>query len=94
MSISLLETPLAGEVRGDSLEIGRRIAGQVARDVALRRLEPGLRRIVDEQPPDLLERDAADEILDVDTAIAERSAVAVWLGNLGFEGDNTLEALA
>ena len=62
------------------------------RGVALRRLEAGLRRVVDEQAPDLLERDAADEILDVDAAVAQRAAVAVGLGDLGLEGDDALEA--
>ena len=54
--------------------------------------QPGLRRVVDEQPPHLLERDAADEVLDVDAAVAKRTAVAIGLGDLRLEGDDALEA--
>ena len=58
----------------------------------LGRRHPRLEAVVDEQTPDLLERVVADELLDVDTAIAERRALAVGLGDLGLERDHTLEA--
>ena len=58
----------------------------------LRRRQPGLERAVHEQAPDLLERDAADELLDVDAAVAQRAALPVGLGDLGREGDDALEA--
>ena len=45
-----------------------------------------------EQTPDLLERHQSDEVLDVHPAVAKRSAVPVGLGDLGLEGDYTLEA--
>ncbi len=49
-------------------------------------------RAVDQQAPDLLERHVADELLDVDAAVAQRAALAVGLGDLGGEGDDALEA--
>ena len=52
---------------------------------------PGSKRAVDQQAPDLLERHDADEVLDVDAAIAQRAALLVGLGDLGGEGDDALE---
>ena len=43
---------------------------------------------VDQQPPDVLERDPADDVLDVDAAVAERGAFLVGLGDLGLERDD------
>ncbi len=54
--------------------------------------QAGLERAVDQQPPHLLERRLADELLDVDAAVAQRAALAIGLGDLGGEGDDTLEA--
>ena len=59
-------------------------AGRVAR--------PGSNAPVDEQAPHALVRDRADEVLDVDAAVAQRAAVAVGLGDLRGEGDDALEA--
>ena len=61
-------------------------------ELAVRRRQPGMRRLVDEQAPDLLERDVADEILDVDTAVAQRTALAVGLRDLGLERNHACEA--
>ncbi len=88
----LLELPFAREVGGDCLKVGGRISGQIERLIAGRGLEAGLRSIVDEQPPDLLERDDADEVLDVDAAVAQSATVAIGLGDLGLEGNDPLEA--
>ena len=89
----LTEIPLAGEPRGDGLKVGRRVARQVARGSTARQAgRPGSRCVVDEQPPDLLERTLPDEILDIDAAVAKRAAVAVGLGDLGLERNNALEA--
>ena len=52
---------------------------------------PGSKRAVDEQAPDLLERHVADEVLDVDPAVAERAALLVGLGDLGGERDDALQ---
>ncbi len=51
-----------------------------------------LERLVDQQPPHLLERIAADELLDVDPAVAEGTALAIGLRDLGLERNNALEA--
>jgi hypothetical protein len=47
---------------------------------------------VDEQAPDLTERDDSNEFLDVDAAVAQRTALAVGLGNLGRERDYAFKA--
>ena len=52
---------------------------------------PGSKLAVDQQAPDLLERVAADELLDVDAAVAKRRALPVGLGDLRLEGDHALE---
>ena len=63
-------------------------------EVAVRGGQARLERLVDEQPPHLLERNVADELLDVDAAVAELAAVAVGLGDLGLERDDAGEARA
>src|SRR5207244_5041898 len=52
----------------------------------------GLEAAVDEQAPDLLVRDLADEVLDVHAAVAQRAAGLVGLGDLGGEGDDAFQA--
>ena len=52
---------------------------------------PGLVGAVDQQPPHLLERHPADDLLDVDTAVAQCGAFLVGLGDLGLEGDHALQ---
>ena len=47
---------------------------------------------VDQQRPDVAEGDLADEVLDVDAAVAQRAAVLVGFGDLGLEGDDAFEA--
>ena len=60
--------------------------------MGLGRRHPGQQLAVDEQAPHLLERHVADELLDVDAAVAQRAALPVGLGDLGGEGDYALEA--
>src|SRR6266576_1709774 len=48
--------------------------------------------LVDEEAPHVLERVHTDEVLDVDPAIAKRTAVPVRLCDLGLEGNDTFEA--
>ena len=54
--------------------------------------QAGLEVAVDQQAPDLLEGDRADEVLDVDAAVAQRAALLVGLGDLRGEGDDALQA--
>ena len=63
------------------------LAGSYGLRVGHRRLEV----VVDEQPPDVLVRVVADEILDVDAAVAELAPVAVGLGDLGLDRHNAFE---
>jgi hypothetical protein len=60
--------------------------------VRLGRRQPGEEGAVHQQPPHLLERHRADQVLDVDPAVAERAAFLVRLGDLGRERDHALEA--
>ena len=53
---------------------------------------PCCERLVDDEAPDLLERDGAGELLDVDAPVPERRALLVRLGDLRLEGDDALEA--
>jgi hypothetical protein len=46
---------------------------------------------IDQQPPDLLERDRSYQFLDVYSAIAERTALAVRLGDFRGERDYAFE---
>ncbi len=57
----------------------------------LGRRHPRQQAPVDQQPPDLLERHDADELLDVDAPVTQSAAGAVRLGDLGGEGDDALE---
>ncbi len=93
MSISLREIPLAGKVGGDGLEVGGCVARQIARGVARGRLAgPGSSASSTSSPHTFSNGDAADEILDVDAAVAQCPTVAIGLGDLGLEGHDALEA--
>ena len=48
--------------------------------------------VVDEQTPHVLVRVVADEVLDVDAAIAQDAALAIGLGDLRLDRDDALEA--
>ncbi len=87
----LAELPPAAEDGEHRLEVGHVAAGPHL-ELAVGRREARLERAVDEQPPHLLEGDAADELLDVDAAIAERSALAVGLGDLRLDRDDAGQA--
>src|SRR2546422_989673 len=87
----LLQAPLRSE-RGEArLQVGRDGATRILQLDRLRERQRRVDVLVDEQPPDVLERVPADEILDVDPAVAERAAVLVGLGDLRLEGDHALE---
>ncbi len=92
MSISARKPHSGAQHRERRLDVDARVAGADRQRVRLGRRQPGRERAVDEQPPDLLERHAPDELLDVDAAVAQRAALPVGLGDLGGEGDDALEA--
>ena len=80
------------EHRERRLHVDARVAGADGQRVRLGGRQAGLERAVDEQAPDLLEGHRADEVLDVDAAVAQRAALLVGLGDLGREGDDAFEA--
>ena len=86
-----LEAPLRPQQRQRGLDVDARVARADRERVRRGRRQAGLERAVDEQAPDLLERHLADDLLDVDAAVAQRAAVAVGLGDLGGEGDDAFE---
>ena len=89
--VQLPELPLAGEPRGLRLQVGRRVAGQPRGLVRLGIGHLDAQVVVDEKTPDVLVWDVADELLDVDAAVAELPALAVGLGDLRLDGDDAFE---
>ena len=87
-----LEAPGRGEHRQRGLHVDPDVAGVHRQRERLGRRQAGVELVVDEQAPDVAERDPADEVLDVDAAVAQRAAFLVRLGDLGLEGDDALEA--
>jgi hypothetical protein len=47
---------------------------------------------VDQEGPDVAEGDLADQVLDVDAAVAQGAAVLVGFGDLRLEGDDAFQA--
>jgi hypothetical protein len=88
----LAEAPGRRQHRKRRLHVDARVARVNRQRPGLGRRQAGVEAAVDEQAPDLLERDAPDEVLDVDAAIAQRAALLVGLGDLRLEGDHALEA--
>ena len=73
-------------------ELERRSDGQVLITRTIKTVGIG-EGTVDEQTPDVLERHPADQILDVDAAIAQCRALLVRFGDLGVEGNDTFETV-
>ena len=88
----LLHPPLGAEHRERGLEVHARVSGADGERVRLGRRQAGLVAAVNQEAPDLLERDSPDQVLDVDAAVAEGAAFLVRLGDLRLEGDYALEA--
>ena len=79
-------------MRERRLHVDARVAGADGQRVRLGGRQAGQEGAVHQQAPDLLEGHRADQVLDVDAAVAERAALLVGLGDLGREGDDALEA--
>ena len=88
----LPEAPLGREHRERRLHVDAVVARAHGQRVRFGRGQAGLEAAVDQQAPDLLVGDGADEVLDVDAAVAQRAALFVGLGDLGGEGDDAFEA--
>ena len=54
--------------------------------------QAGAEAPVDQQRPHVAEGHLADQVLDVDAAVAQRATFLVWLGDLGLEGDHAFQA--
>ena len=89
--VELAELPLAGEACSLGLQVGRRVAGQTCGLIRLRIGQPRVEVVVDEQAPHVVVGVVADELLDVDAAVAKRAAFPVGLGDLRLDGDDALE---
>src|ERR1700722_18831338 len=87
-----LEAPLGCEHRQSRLHVYAMITRAYSQDMRFGGGQPGLEAAVHEQAPDLLVGTGADQILDVDAAIAQRPAGPIGLGDLGGEGDDALQA--
>jgi hypothetical protein len=91
--VGLAHAEHGGEHRHRGLHVRADVAG-VDRDVVgLGRRQAGRVGAVDEEAPDVLERDASDQLLDVDAAVAQRGPLLVGLGDLRLERDDTFEAV-
>ena len=88
----LPEAPLGREHRERRLHVDAVVARAHGQRVRFGGRQAGFEVAVDEQAPDLLVGDGADEVLDVDAAVAQRATLFVGLGDLGGEGDDAFEA--
>ena len=88
----LPEAPLGCQHGQRGLHVDARITGMDEQRVRLGRRHSGLELAVHEQTPDLLERDVADQLLDVHAPVAQRTTFAVGLRDLRGEGDYALKA--
>ena len=88
----LTEPPLRRQHRERGLDVDPWIAGAHDQRIRLGGRQAGQQGTVDEQPPDLLERDVPDQLLDIYAPVAQRPALTVGLSDLGRERDYALEA--
>ena len=88
----LLQLPDRRQAGRLGLEVGRSVPSERCRLVRLGVRHARLEVLVDQEAPDFLVGHIADELLDVDPAIAQCTAVPIGLGDLRLEGDDPLEA--
>ena len=88
----LAEPPVRGEHGDRGLHVDPDVAGVHRHRERLGRRQARAEPAVDQQRPDVAEGDLADQVLDVDAAVAQRAALLVGLGDLGLEGDDALQA--
>ena len=84
--------PDGGEHRQRGLHVDPDVTGVHRDRERLGRGQAGAELAVDQQRPDVAEGHLADEVLDVDAAVAEGTAVLVRFGDLGLEGDDAFQA--
>ena len=87
-----LQTP-GGSEHGDSrLNVHANITGMNRYREWFRRRYPRVELTVNQQTPDIAEGHPANEVGDINTAVPQGAALAIGLGNLCLEGDDTLQA--
>ncbi len=86
------EAPDRGELGQRALHVDPHVAGVHRQRERLRGRQTGVELVVDQEPPDVPERDPPDQFVDVDPAVAQGAALPVRLGDLRLEGDDPLEA--
>ena len=89
--VQLAEPPFAGDPRRLGLEVSRRVAREPCGLVRLRIRHARVEVVVDEQTPDVFVGVMADELLDVNAAVAKRAAFAIGLGDLRLDRDDAFE---
>ena len=87
-----LEAPRRSEHGECRLDIDTDVTGVHGDREGLGRRQTWVELVVDEESPHVAVGHPTDEVLDVDAAVAQGAAFFVWLGNLGLEGDDTLES--
>ena len=88
----LLQPPRRGQRRERALHVDPDVAGVDRHRERLRGRQPRRELAVDQQAPHVAVADPADEVLDVDAAVAQRGAFLVRLGDLALEGDDAFQA--
>ncbi len=88
----LPKAPLGRQHRQRRLHVHAVIARAHGQRVRFGGRQARFQMAVHQQAPHLLVGDRADEILDVDAAIAQRATGPVGLGDLGCEGDHAFKA--
>ena len=84
--------PDRGQHRQRGLHVDPDVAGVHRDRERLGRRQARAELAVDQQRPDVAEGDLADQVLDVDAAVAQGAAVLVGFGDLGLEGDDAFQA--
>ncbi len=88
----LAEAPLGSEHRERRLHVDAVVARAHGQRVRFGGRQARFEVAVHQQAPDLLVGDIADEVFDVDAAVAQRATLFVGLGDLCREGDDAFEA--
>src|SRR4051812_30690266 len=89
----LAEAPVRREHGDRGLDVDADVAGVHGQRERLGRGQARSELSVDQQRPDVAEGDLADQVFDVDSAIAQRAALFVGFGDLGFECDDAFETV-
>jgi hypothetical protein len=92
MSISCPKPHSGGEHRECGLHVDAVVARAHGERVRFGGRQAGFEASIDQQAPHLLVGDGAHQVLDVDTAVAQRATLFVGLCNLCSEGDYSFKA--